>query len=66
MAVSKIIKRIRDAVESGQFNRYGLAREAGLDKVALHNLFSENWNPRASTLMAVEKVLDAHKFPAAR
>lgn len=54
--IDKIINRVRQLVAGGR-SVSGIAIAAGLHKNTLYGMSRDDWNPRAETLRALERVM---------
>ncbi|MGI9506933.1 MAG: hypothetical protein ACR2RE_28155 [Geminicoccaceae bacterium] len=54
----KTIAEIRAWMKEGGRSRYTIARKANLSKQALRGMDSDSWNPTASTLAAIEALME--------
>ena len=52
-----LIDRVRELVSSGDITKSGLARAAGLHPNSLRNLDEDDWNPKAETLIKLERFM---------
>lgn len=52
------VRKIRAAVSTGGIPKTELADEAGVNRKALDDVHSEDWNPRRKTIMALAGAAD--------
>ncbi len=55
--MTDIPTRLREALKQPGFTKKGLAERAGIHRMTLQGCDSEDWNPKWSTLQAIEPFL---------
>lgn len=58
--IEESIERVRTWVDQTGLKQATVAARAGLSKGSLRSMFEDDWNPRATTLWAVENLIPAN------